>query len=208
MARTPGSAADETRQRILDVASRLFVERGYAGASVRDIAEQLQMTKGSLYYHFSAKEDVLYALLTPMLEALDGFVARARAAGTMSPDLMAGLVDLLDEQGPLLRSLFGDPSVVREVMVRHRLPERLIALQEVLGGGTDAMAVLRGRCALGVIHAGALAPSDPLAKAGPDGARHPQPRLTEPEKALVTRAAMAVLAALPSASPAEPRSPV
>ncbi|WP_260428686.1 TetR/AcrR family transcriptional regulator [Micromonospora globispora] len=179
------------------MALALFVERGYAGTSVRDIAERLQMTKGSLYYHFSAKEDVLHALLTPVLDALDRFVARARAAGAMSPDLMAVLVDLLDEQGPLLRSLFNDPSVRREVMTRHRLPERLTALQQVLGGGDDPAAVLRGRCALGVIHAGALAPSDPTTKAEPGRAGRTQPRLTDEEKAFVTRAALAVLAAEP-----------
>ena len=46
MARTPGSVADDTRQRILEVAVDLFIEQGYAGTSVRDISERLCMTKG------------------------------------------------------------------------------------------------------------------------------------------------------------------
>jgi AcrR family transcriptional regulator len=193
MARTIGSSAEETRLRILEVAQRLFVERGYAGTSVRDIVEQAHLTKGSLYYHFSSKDELLFALTSPLIAAIDEFVAEVRFAGTISPALMARLVDRFDEHAPLLCSLFGDPSVVREMMLRHRLPERVIALQIALGGGDDDASVLRGRCALGVIHAGVLAPGDPMAKTHPHRPRHQPSRLSADEKALVTRAALAVL---------------
>jgi AcrR family transcriptional regulator len=196
MARTVGSAAEETRQRILDVARQLFVERGYAGTSIRDIAEELRMTKGSLYYHFSSKEELLHALMTPLVTEQDAFVTDLRAAGTMTAGLLTRLVDIFDEHASLLRSLFGDPSVVREMMVRHQLPERLVALQRVIGGGDDPTAVLRGRCVLGVIHAGVLAENGPSAKvARCVGEPYAQrPRLTGEQKAFVIAAALAVLA--------------
>lgn len=196
MARTVGSAAEETRERILDAARRLFVERGYAGTSIRDIAEDLRMTKGSLYYHFSSKEELLNALMTPLVAEQDGFVTDLRAAGTMTAGLLARLVDIFDEHASLLRSLFGDPSVVREMVVRHQLPERLIALQRVIGGGDEPTAVLRGRCVLGVIHAGVLAVGDLRAKASQcTGEPYAQrSRLTGEQKAFVIAAAMAVLA--------------
>jgi AcrR family transcriptional regulator len=193
MARTAGSAAEQTRQRILDAALRLFVERGFASTSVRDIVERLHLTKGSLYYHFASKDDLLFALTSPLVEAIDAFVAEVRGAGTISPPLLARLVDRFDRHAPLLRALFGDPAVVQGMMRRHRLPERVVALQAALGGGDDPAAVLRGRCALGVIHAGVLAPSDPTAKAGGHRPYHQRPRLTAAEKSFVTQAALAVL---------------
>jgi AcrR family transcriptional regulator len=52
----------DTRQRILDVALDLFTEQGYDGTSLRQIAEQLGVTKAALYYHFESKEDILLAL--------------------------------------------------------------------------------------------------------------------------------------------------
>jgi AcrR family transcriptional regulator len=52
----------DTRQRILDVALDLFTEQGYDGTSLREIAEQLGVTKAALYYHFESKEDILMAL--------------------------------------------------------------------------------------------------------------------------------------------------
>jgi len=51
-----------TRDRILDVALDLFIEKGYDKTSLREIAEQLGLTKAALYYHFASKGDILMAL--------------------------------------------------------------------------------------------------------------------------------------------------
>jgi AcrR family transcriptional regulator len=51
-----------TRERILDVALDLFIEKGFDKTSLREIAEQLGVTKAALYYHFASKEDILRAL--------------------------------------------------------------------------------------------------------------------------------------------------
>ena len=61
-AATATTAPNDTRQRILDVALDLFTEQGYDGTSLREIAEQLGVTKAALYYHFESKEDILMAL--------------------------------------------------------------------------------------------------------------------------------------------------
>jgi AcrR family transcriptional regulator len=58
----PTPAPKDTRERILDVALDLFTEQGYDGTSLREIAEQLGVTKAALYYHFESKDDILMAL--------------------------------------------------------------------------------------------------------------------------------------------------
>ena len=40
----------------------LFTEQGFDGTSLRQIAEQLGVTKAALYYHFESKDDILLAL--------------------------------------------------------------------------------------------------------------------------------------------------
>ena len=60
--RRRGRPRGSTRERILDVALQLFNEQGYDSASLRDIAERLDMTKAALYYHFERKEDILLEL--------------------------------------------------------------------------------------------------------------------------------------------------
>lgn len=61
---TDGSTtAPTTRERIPLVALRLFAEKGYDATSMREIAEQLGITKPALYYHFDSKEAILRELL-------------------------------------------------------------------------------------------------------------------------------------------------
>jgi AcrR family transcriptional regulator len=70
----------ETRDRILDVARRLFTEQGYDATSLREISEQLGFTKAALYYHFQSKEQILAALVQPIDAVLQGMVAGLEAA--------------------------------------------------------------------------------------------------------------------------------
>src|ERR1700722_7748098 len=61
----PGGATPEptdTRPPLLDVALDLFIEQGFDGTSLRQIAEQLGVTKAALYYYFESKDDILLAL--------------------------------------------------------------------------------------------------------------------------------------------------
>src|ERR1700722_4020760 len=64
MPRQTAEAAGEksTRDRILDVARDLFVEKGFDKTSLREIAEQLGFSKAALYYHFASKDDIFMAL--------------------------------------------------------------------------------------------------------------------------------------------------
>lgn len=54
---------EETEQRILDAAGRLFLEKGYDNTTIQDIVDALgNLTKGAVYHHFSCKEDIMDAL--------------------------------------------------------------------------------------------------------------------------------------------------
>ncbi len=55
--------SERTRQRILDAAAKVFRQQGYAHARLSDIAEQAGMQAGSLYYHFSGREDLVAEIL-------------------------------------------------------------------------------------------------------------------------------------------------
>ncbi len=53
-------AADGTRERILDVALRLFYARGYTGTSVNAIASEVGLSAPSLYWHFESKNELCF----------------------------------------------------------------------------------------------------------------------------------------------------
>ena len=60
MATRPPNRRDRRRAEILKSAAAAFRRRGYHGASVEEIADALRMTKGSLYYYFKNKEEILF----------------------------------------------------------------------------------------------------------------------------------------------------
>ena len=53
----------DSRDQILASAQRLFMEQGFRGISMRQIAEQVGLTKAALYYHFRAKEEIFVAIV-------------------------------------------------------------------------------------------------------------------------------------------------
>jgi AcrR family transcriptional regulator len=60
----------ETRQRILDAARDLFVQRGYEATSMRAIAEKIEYTPTAIYHHFASKEALLSELCSLDFRAL------------------------------------------------------------------------------------------------------------------------------------------
>ena len=59
-----------THDKIIEVAIRIFAEHGYAGTSMREIAEKLNITKAALYYHFPGKEEIFKACLSHSIEQI------------------------------------------------------------------------------------------------------------------------------------------
>ena len=81
-------AVDNTlsgREQILDAAARLFVDRGFAATSTREIAERVGIRQASLYYYFSNKDKILEELLAltvrPTLDQIDRVEAVANEHG-------------------------------------------------------------------------------------------------------------------------------
>lgn len=150
----------ETRGRVLDTAARLFLERGYAGTSIRDIAEELEITKAAVHYHFAAKEQLLAALLLPVMKQYEEMVAGASEPAD-AREVLLGVRDLLARHGPLLSALTSDPSMAAQHAELHaavvRLADRTARLLAGPSGAPDRL--LRARCALGAMFAGCKAAS-------------------------------------------------
>ena len=68
-----------SKERVLEVAARLFREKGYLATGTREIAEAANMKSGSLYYHYPSKEALLSAVMTLAIEKLTDSVSQAIA---------------------------------------------------------------------------------------------------------------------------------
>lgn len=65
---------EETVEKILTVAMRLFLEKGYEKTTIQDIVDQLGgLTKGAVYHHFKSKEEIMDAVTEKMFWDNDPF---------------------------------------------------------------------------------------------------------------------------------------
>ncbi|WP_018249938.1 TetR/AcrR family transcriptional regulator [Orenia marismortui] len=53
----------DSKEKILQTASRLFIKKGYKGTSLNTIAKESGLTKGGIYHYFDSKEDLYYQVL-------------------------------------------------------------------------------------------------------------------------------------------------
>ena len=76
---------EETVHLILDVAFRLFMEKGYEHTSVQDIINNLGgLSKGAIYHHFKSKEDILVAVTERMTAESNQMLAVIRDRSDLS----------------------------------------------------------------------------------------------------------------------------
>ncbi|MCR5406453.1 MAG: TetR/AcrR family transcriptional regulator [Lachnospiraceae bacterium] len=76
-------SAEERREEIMDAAAELFSTKGYEETTTTDIMKKVGIAKGTLYYHFASKEEILDAMIERMGRRL---IATARdCAATDAP---------------------------------------------------------------------------------------------------------------------------
>lgn len=123
--------SESTRERILDVAERLFAQRGLAGTAVRDIAREAGLTAPSLYNHFEGKQALYEAVIArgvqPLFDLIDPLAvggAGAARAPRAADDAMA------DERGGAI--LDG----IMDHLAAHPDIARLIQYESLTGGAS------------------------------------------------------------------------
>jgi AcrR family transcriptional regulator len=72
-------------QEVLDAAAKVFHTRGYADASVQDIADELGILKGSLYHYIDSKEDLLFRLLDETHDEVQAILDEVVALPDLAP---------------------------------------------------------------------------------------------------------------------------
>lgn len=106
----------EKREFILKCAAKVFREKGYHAASVRDIAREVGLQEGSLYYHIASKEDLLFQIMyegvSSLVTAMEGiyhsalpptqkFTKAIRYLITSLADNLDAMIVVLRERGAL-----------------------------------------------------------------------------------------------------------
>lgn len=94
------NSTSSMREKILLESTRLFVERGYDGVSIREIAEACNITKAALYYHFLDKEQLLIEILEAGLAVFQQLIRHAVQNSNTARDRIKDFVFSLFTQLP------------------------------------------------------------------------------------------------------------
>jgi AcrR family transcriptional regulator len=130
---------EETRERLLDAAARVFELKGYDGATVSLIAQEAGVTSGAIYAHYASKAELLAAALSAHSERATGalFPPGRRAD---APTVLATLGKRLANRDPHERAL-----LVEALLAARRDPELADILASALSGRESVMAGLVSR---------------------------------------------------------------
>jgi AcrR family transcriptional regulator len=134
----------DTRQRILDVAAKLFSERGFEGTSVRDIATELGIANPSIYYHFKSKGELLTELLAEPLEYSHRAILEAEqlTGKARTRRIIEGLLGALEINRGIVLTAMGDQKKqveAKSAAEDHRELRVMMAIGAVTGTVTGLM---------------------------------------------------------------------
>jgi AcrR family transcriptional regulator len=107
---------------ILETSAKLFGEKGYAGVSIRDIAQACGLTNAALYYHFKNKDDLFLAMLQRDHERVMNSLAEAvNRSGDLRDDLrrlIASYLKVTCEQRQSFQTLRRDLKQIEDPRAR------------------------------------------------------------------------------------------
>ena len=95
----------DSRAVILEAANRHFMQEGFRGISMRQIAEAVGVTKAALYYHFKDKEELFVAIVEEYLVAMSTMIDEVTSSGLDTRTQIAELVRRILAQPPEQRSI-------------------------------------------------------------------------------------------------------
>ncbi len=114
--------AEERRNEILDVAEELFVTKGYDKTSTNDILDRVGIARGTLYYHFKSKEEILDAMIGRINDSL---IAKAR---TIAADAS---VPVIDRIVATIAGLNVDTDIGHEIIDQVHKPQNALMHQKM-----------------------------------------------------------------------------
>lgn len=139
--------AEVRKNEILDVAERLFGTKGFDCTSTNDILNEVGIARGTLYYHFKSKEDILDAMIDRITDRLVGNAAEIASDRDM-PVLkrLTGMMLALNVEGSLGREIMEQVHKPQNALMHQKMRERLLGAINPMVAGLIEEGMSQGIC--------------------------------------------------------------
>ena len=137
---------ERRKQELLQIAYRMFISRGYENTSVDEIIEEADIAKGTYYYYFETKEQMLEEVIGMMIDQEMEAAGRILQAEIPVPQKIIGLISSLrptQEERPIEGALMQPENIVMHEKIRKKIVEMAVPLlskvvEEGIGQGIFA----------------------------------------------------------------------
>lgn len=140
-----GEETGGTRARILEVASVLFAERGFEGLSIADLAAEVGISNGLVYYHFKDKQTLYETVVREGVHLLEEVAVRSLSTDAPPTERIRTFVSeymaLLEGSSALMRLLIRSITDLSGPAPRHvlmRSATTIDRVQSVIEEGIEA----------------------------------------------------------------------
>ena len=122
---------EKRKQELLQIAYRMFISRGYENTSVDEIIEEAGIAKGTFYYYFETKEQLLEEVIGMMIDRETEAAGQVLKAEIPVPQKIAGIISSLrpaPEETSIEGALMQPENVIMHEKIRKKIVEAAIPL--------------------------------------------------------------------------------
>ncbi|WP_285661314.1 TetR/AcrR family transcriptional regulator [Actinorhabdospora filicis] len=145
-----------TRERIQRVSLDLFLRQGYEKTSLREIAEELGVTKAALYYHFKTKDDILTSYFVDFGDAVKALLDWAETqepTPRLRRELLTRYMDIISERHKMIQFVHENQPTMRRLDEKSRFKTFMNRMNNLMTGpDADLESRLRGFQAIMTAH--------------------------------------------------------
>jgi len=132
---------EKRKKMLLKIAYDMFLTKGYDNTSIDEIIEKAQIAKGTYYYYFQSKEQMLEEVIDMMIDNETKMAEQIIRTDISVPQKIVGIITSMkptEEEQPIKNSLFQDENVLMHHKVRKKLIDTLTPLlSEVIKEGVN-----------------------------------------------------------------------
>ena len=123
------SKESEVRKKeILDIAEELFTAKGYDNTSTTDILERVGIARGTIYYHFKSKEEILDALIDRIIQGIVRNVRSALSCKATAPQKIILFIGATKVDSAIGKEITGHAHKPQNALMHQKMLNSLLAV--------------------------------------------------------------------------------
>lgn len=141
---------NKTKRKIFETSMKLFAQKGYDATSIEEITATVGVAKGTLYYHFSSKEEIFNFLVEEGMKLLKNSIDIKIAKAKTSIDKLRAVVLIQikiiikyeDFMTIVLSQIWGNEP--RNIMCKSKVVEYIKTIEDIIKDGIEKEEIIQG----------------------------------------------------------------